>query len=104
MADARPFTTALLWLEDDAAISDFSALDVAVAAVNAQLSHPEQVKRWMVAARPLSVGEGELTPNLKLRRNIVASTRADLVNLLYDGWDQKDGPTSADVLHRGEAS
>lgn len=106
VADGKPFTTALLWLEDDdgAESFDFGALDAAVCEVNAQLSHPEQVKRWIVAARPLSVGAGELTPNLKVRRNIVAVTRSNLVEALYDGWDQVDAGSADDELHRGEAS
>ena len=89
VADARPFTSALLWLEDEAAGDCcFDALDAAVRGVNAQLSHPEQVKRWIVATRPLSVAAGELTPNLKVRRNVVVTTRANLDKPLVDSdWD-----------------
>ena len=104
----------MLWLEDgDVAVAggfNFEALDVAVRGVNEQLSHPEQVKRWIVAAHPLSLKDGELTPNLKVRRSIVAQTRADLVDALYDGWSAAavgaaaEGPEADDVLHRGEAS
>ena len=67
--------------------------------INEQLSHPEQVKRWIVAARPLSVAAGELTPNLKTRRNVVAETRADLIDALYDGW----GNELEGMLHSGMA-
>ena len=110
VADGKPFTTALVWLEDDGAGAggaegfDFGALDAAVCGVNEQLSHPEQVKRWIVAARPLSLREGELTPNLKVRRTIVAQTRAGLVDALYDGWGAPSASAGGDVLHRGEAS
>ena len=102
VADGKPFTTALLWLEDDAASFDFGALDAAVLKANVQLSHPEQVKRWIVAAAPLSVARGELTPNLKVRRNIVAETRAALIGDLYDNWEQTPLGEAADTLHRGE--
>ena len=106
VADGKPFATALLWLEDDDAAEsfDFDALDAAVREVNAQLSHPEQVKRWIVAARPLSVADGELTPNLKVRRNIVAATRSNLIEELYDVWNQVGAGSAGDELHRGEAS
>ena len=83
---------------------DFAALDAAVGGVNAQLSHPEQVKRWIVAARPLSLAAGELTPNLKVRRNIVAQTRAALVEALYDGWSEDGAAAEDGILHRGEVS
>ena len=102
VADGKPFTTALLWLEDGTAECDFGALDGAVRNVNEQLSHPEQVKRWIVAARPLSVAAGELTPNLKVRRNVVVETRATLVEALYDGWTQAAVAKENDMLHRGE--
>ncbi|MBO7702236.1 MAG: AMP-binding protein [Eggerthellaceae bacterium] len=104
VADSKPFVTALIWLEDDAEGCDFAALDSAVIGVNEQLSHPEQVKRWIVAARPLSLADGELTPNLKVRRNVVAETRAPLVEALYDGWGEAGGVVAGDELHRGEAS
>jgi long-chain acyl-CoA synthetase len=107
VADGKPFTTALIWLEvddADAGSFDFAALDSTVRVVNAQLSHPEQVKRWIVASRPLSVTKGELTPNLKVRRNIVAQTHADSIDMLYDGWDGADIFAADDVVHRGEAS
>lgn len=105
VADGKPFTTALIWLEDaDVAESfDFDGLDAAVLAVNEQLSHPEQVKRWIVATRPLSVAAGELTPNLKVRRNIVSATRSSLVEALYDGWNQIVAGSIDDELYRGEA-
>ena len=100
VADGRPFTTALLWLEDDATNADFDALDTAVVTTNELLSHPEQVKRWIVAARPLTVAAGELTPNLKVRRNHVVKTRAELVETLYGTWDN---PASEEILHAGAA-
>ena len=103
VADARPFTTALLWLEDDMAAGfDFEALDAEVLRVNEDLSHPEQLKRWVVAARPLAVATGELTPNLKVRRNVVAETRGALIDTLYDNWD--NDTRVDDELHRGWAS
>lgn len=106
VADGKPFTTALIWLEADdipAESFEFAALDSAVREVNAQLSHPEQVKRWIVATRPLSVAKGELTPNLKVRRNIVAQTRAELVDMLYDGWHGTETSAGDDLIHKGEA-
>ena len=104
VADGKPFTTALIWLEENGADFNFAALDAAVGGVNAQLSHPEQVKRWIVAAHPLSLAAGELTPNLKVRRNIVVQTRAALVEALYDGWSEDGAAAEDGILHRGEVS
>ena len=103
VAEGRPFTTALLWLEDATAEQDFVALDEAVRATNERLSHPEQVKRWAVARDALTTAAGELTPNLKVRRSVVASTRAAAIDALYDGWEQACQSTPPGVLHLGEA-
>lgn len=115
VADGRPFVTALLWLEDetlrtlehDASAIDFEALDMAVREVNARLSHPEQVKRWIVCAAPLTVAAGELTPNLKVRRTVVGESRGGLVEALYGSWDwphvEDDGGKPEGVLHGGKA-
>ncbi len=111
VADGRPFTTALFWLEDELAVAamqdknafDFQALDTAVRTINAGLSHPEQVKRWIVCADPLSVASGELTPNLKVRRNEVTNKRAKLVCALYEGWDEIRNDNAKGMLHGGEA-
>ena len=113
VADGKPYTTALVWLEDEVAKAlsrgegdfDFAAFDRAVRRVNDQLSHPEQVKRWIVCARPLTVAAGELTPNLKVRRGVVANTRAALIDTIYEGWQDVPAiPDPADdLLHAGEA-
>ena len=66
IGERRPYCTALLWVEGDT-----SKLEASIAAVNSQLSHPEQVRRWALIEKPLSIAAGELTPNLKVRRNQV---------------------------------
>ena len=40
--------------------------------LNAGLNRWEQIKRFHILGRDLSVEEGELTPSLKLRRKVVA--------------------------------
>ena len=62
-------------------------LEARIRALNDPVSHPERVKRWIAAKRPLAIFAGELTLTLKVRRNEVANTRADLVNCLYNAWD-----------------
>ena len=55
-----------------------------MAALNARLEHPEQVRRWAVLPYDLSVEGGELTANLKLRRTVVAERLGDVIASLYD--------------------
>ena len=47
------------------------------------LSHPEQVKRWAVLRNDLSMERGDLTANLKLKRQVVAARSDGLIDALY---------------------
>ncbi len=57
-----------------------------VDAVNAKLSHVEQVKRFAVLPHDFSPDE-ELTPTLKVKRKVVAEKYADQIEELYGKRD-----------------
>jgi long-chain acyl-CoA synthetase len=59
-------------------------IDEAVAAANARLSRPEQVKRFEVLAGEWTAESEELTPTLKLKRRVVSTKYADVLDRLYD--------------------
>lgn len=66
IGEKRPYCTALIWLDRE--VPD---LRTQIDAMNEDLSHPEQIRRFTVIDRPLSIAQGELTPNLKVRRHNV---------------------------------
>ncbi len=66
IGENRPYCTALLWTE-----GELPHLKEKIARVNAGLSHPEQIRKFCVVDRPLTIEGGELTPNLKVKRNAV---------------------------------
>src|SRR5512135_79784 len=99
VGEQRSYCTALLWVQGQAL--DAAAgqqLDRLVGQVNRSLSHPEQVKRWAVLANDLSIEGGDLTANLKQKRQAIARRLGDVLQSLYDGMR----PSHA-VLHMGEA-
>lgn len=51
--------------------------------VNAELSRPEQIRRWVMLEREPSAEVDELTPTLKLKRNTVAERYRDRLDALY---------------------
>ncbi len=63
VGEGRPYCTALLWLD-----GEVPHLKEEVEKMNRSLSHPEQIRDFCVIAKPLSIGAGELTPNLKVKR------------------------------------
>ena len=100
IGDNRPSLSALLWLKDGAATpAHVEEIDRSVRLVNKELSHPEQLKRWAILTECPGIDNGELTGNLKLRRQVVLERRADVVEMLYRN------PTSdlSGVLHVGES-
>jgi long-chain acyl-CoA synthetase len=57
----------------------------AVEEANAKVARVEQVKRWIVVPDEWSPESGELTPSLKLKRNVVLDRYANEIEELYTG-------------------
>ena len=51
--------------------------------MNERLARIEQIKRFAILDRDLSQPDGELTPTLKIKRNVVAERYGDRVEELY---------------------
>jgi long-chain acyl-CoA synthetase len=64
--------------------------------MNTHLSHPEQVKRWAVLTNDLSIQDGDMTANLKLKREVITQKRSDIIKVLYS-----EGELPKDILHLG---
>ncbi len=78
VGEQRPYCTALLWTN-----GNIDTLATDVESMNQQLSHPEQVKRYLIVSTPLSIARGELTPNLKVKRNVVIEHYSNEIENLY---------------------
>lgn len=61
-----------------------ASLDRFLARANAKLERWETVKRYAVLDHELTVEDGGLTANMKLRRSVVTQRYADVVATLYD--------------------
>jgi long-chain acyl-CoA synthetase len=103
--DRRPYLTALLTLDPDEAAAlaahvgadgaDLAALAAdeavrkelqgAVDATNRRFARIEQIKRFAVLDRDLSQEHDELTPTLKVKRNVVHERHGDIFTGLYEG-------------------
>ncbi|MFG1784382.1 AMP-dependent synthetase/ligase [Rhodococcus oryzae] len=104
VGDAKPFIGALItidpealpgWLERngiavDTAISEIvkhpdlvAEIDAAVAEGNKKVSNPEQIKKYRILDVDFTVETGELTPTLKLKRNIIHQEFATAIEAIY---------------------
>ena len=53
--------------------------------INEKFARVEQVKKISILPADLSQEGGELTPTMKVKRNVVAEKYADAVDALYEG-------------------
>jgi long-chain acyl-CoA synthetase len=90
VGDRRPYLTALVTLDPEEA-PDGAAADPEVRAelerhmdeVNQRYAKVEQVKKLAILPHDLSQETGELTPTMKVKRNVVIEKHADEIERLY---------------------
>jgi long-chain acyl-CoA synthetase len=102
VGDRRPYLVALITLDpeevpafaeqhglapDDVPESDAMRAEVqkAIDEVNAKVGRVEQIKKFAILPHDLSQETGELTPTLKVKRNVVNDKYAGVVEALYTG-------------------
>ncbi len=102
IGEGRRYLTALLTLDGDALsawahahdkIANYEALavdpdvhaeiDRIVAEVNSQRSRVENVRKYRILAHEFTIAGGEMTPTLKVKRNVVNDKYADLIDEMY---------------------
>jgi len=90
IGDGRPFITALVTVDQEAAgqavASELRArVERAVAQANRGLGRHEQVRRFAILERDFLAEEGEVTPTLKLRRRVCEEHFRTEIEALYTG-------------------
>ena len=103
LGDNRPFIAALLTVDEEALttwrrqrgegatgggdrVNDLdlrTELQLAVDDVNATVSRPESIRAFAILPADLSIADGELTPTMKVRRAVVESHYATVIDELY---------------------
>jgi len=100
VADGRKYPAALIQVDPSgfpASLADAPYAEVVADAgtvnlvraeihrLNAALPNVAQIKRALILPKPLSAGEGELTPTLKLRRFIVHQNNSEKIEAIFAG-------------------
>ncbi len=97
IGDRRKFLSALVTLDEEALEANYrldgkaahesevvaKEIASAVEEVNRDLARVEQIKKWTILPRNLSIEDGELTPTLKVKRRIVNEHFADEIEAMY---------------------
>jgi long-chain acyl-CoA synthetase len=98
VGEAKPFVSALIVLdgaeatrfrtEPAAHLTEDAGIHATVRehldSVNARLSNPERIKKFVLLDKDWTATSGELTPSLKLRRSVIAERNAAAIDQLYD--------------------
>jgi long-chain acyl-CoA synthetase len=87
--DDRPYLVALVTTEDGEGSRD--EVQKAIDAANEQFAKIEQVKKFEILDRDLSQDEGELTPTMKVKREVVYEHFSEVIDKLYDDDDDGGG-------------
>jgi long-chain acyl-CoA synthetase len=84
VGESKPYCGAVMWVHKDQwGEKTWRTIDFAVEEMNKRLSNPEKIKKWALLVNNLSIENGDLTPNLKLKRNVAAERYAKVIAALY---------------------
>ncbi|MCK5628918.1 AMP-binding protein, partial [Candidatus Bathyarchaeota archaeon] len=73
IGELKPYISALVWsgqAEKESGILD--SINKGIIEINTKVSHPEQIHRWVILKNDLSIEQGDLTPNFKLKRSNIS--------------------------------
>ncbi len=61
-----------------------ASVEAIIARANSRVSSSEQIKKFVILDRDFSAEADEITPTMKLKRNVVAANYKDILEKLYD--------------------
>src|SRR5690606_37375457 len=82
VGEGKPYLSGLFWVEED---YNPAEIEKTIREINLDLSRPEQVKRWAILPNDLSIEGGDLTANMKLKREIITRRYQDVIDSIYEG-------------------
>ncbi len=85
-----PFESPEALIENEAIIAFFQQR---IAKLSASLARYETIKKFKLLPQPFSMEKGEITPTLKIRRNIVEEHYKDIIEAMYEDSIQKESRT-----------
>jgi long-chain acyl-CoA synthetase len=88
VGDRRPYLVALVTIDPEVAAEETpeirDSIQETVDEVNSTVGPVEQIKYFAILPEDLSQETGELTPTMKVKRNVVHEKFADVIDSLYD--------------------
>lgn len=86
VGDKKPYCVAMIWGDETFNPRNFSKT---IESVNQRLSNPEKIRKWMIMKKELSIEDGDITANLKLKRQNILKKYEISVNMIYNkSWKE----------------
>ena len=82
VGEGKPYLIGLFWVEED---YNPEEIEKTIQSINQDLSRPEQVKKWAILPNDLSIDGGDLTANMKLKREIITRRYQEVIDSIYHG-------------------
>jgi long-chain acyl-CoA synthetase len=82
VGEGKPYLIGLFWVGED---YNPEEIEKTIQSINQDLSRPEQVKRWAILPNDLSIDGGDLTANMKLKREIITRRYQEVIDSIYHG-------------------
>ena len=99
VGDQKPYCIAMIWIDEGFNPANFRRH---LHRINQKLSSPERIRKWMVIGEELSIEHGDITANLKLKRQNILKKHDSSVNMIYDkSWNDLLKKKS-DIIYFGE--
>jgi long-chain acyl-CoA synthetase len=84
VGEGKPYLSGLFWVDIN---YDPIRIKNKIENTNKNLSRPEQVKVWALLSHDLSIDGGDLTANMKLKREIISKRYQNVIDALYQEAD-----------------
>lgn len=85
VGDQKPYCIAIIWIDENFNPVNFKR---DLEGINQKLSNPERIRKWMVIKDELSIEHGDITANLKLKRQNILKKHETSINMIYDkSWN-----------------
>lgn len=92
IGEGKPYCSSLLWFDDDNIQID--VVNSGIEDINSKVSHPEEIRKWVALKNDLSIENGDLTANLKLKRWNIIRRYENVVECIYN-----DENAPKNILH-----
>ena len=85
VGDQKPYCIAMIWIDETFNLVNFKR---DLQGINQKLSNPERIRKWMIMKHELSIKDGDITANLKLKRQNILKRYERSVDMIYNiSWN-----------------